>query len=346
MHFTTSGRRMPIKITIIKSRLSYRIGVLILLTLLLLAASAWGLCAGSIKLSFSEIIDAMNSGVGVARQIVWDIRLPRVILCAIVGAALALSGAILQGIMRNPLASPNIIGVTSGGGLAAVLILVVFPAYSQYLVWAAFGGALTAALAIYLVAWNHGAQPIKLILSGVAISSLLGAAITAILLFNPERVIGVLDFSVGSLSSCSWSHLKSIWPYALSGGILALLGARDLNIIALGDEVATGLGQRVELSRFIFLAVAALLAASAVSVVGLLGFVGLVAPHMIRIIIGADFRWLMPGCAIFGAALLITCDTIGRLVMAPLELPAGVIMALIGPPFFLWLLKTRLKHET
>ncbi len=329
----------------ISNHLLYKIGIIILLVLFLLAMLFWGLSSGASKLSYQQIIRALMTQDGVEYQIIWNIRLPRVILAAIVGASLAISGAILQGVMRNPLASPNIIGVTSGGGLAAVLVLVMFPAYSHHLTWFAFIGALGTALTIYLVAWNRGAQPMRLILSGVAISSLLGAAITAILLFNPDRVIGVLDFTVGSLSARSWPHLQAVWPFALSGGILAFLGMRDLNIIALGEEVAAGLGQRVELSRFIFLAIAALLAASAVSVAGLLGFIGLVAPHMIRIIIGADFRWLMPGCAIFGAALLILCDTIGRLVMAPLELPAGVIMALIGPPFFLWLLRRRLKYE-
>ena len=182
---------------------------------------------------------------------------------------------------------------------------------------------------------------VRPLLSGVAIGSMLGAASSTILLFNAEKVAGILDFTVGSLSTRSWPQFRLVWPYMLGGFLVSWLASSRLNILMLGDEVAAGLGIRVERVRLLLLSAAALLAAAAVSVAGLLGFVGLIAPHIVRLLIGSDSRFLVPGAALFGAALVVGCDTIGRMVMDPSELPAGVIMSLLGPPFFLYLLRRR-----
>ena len=243
--------------------------------------------------------------------------------------------------MRNPLASPGIIGVSSGAGLAAVVALMIFPALSGWLIPVAFGGAFITATAVYLLAWKRGVEPVRLLLAGVAVSSLLGAMSTAIMLFNSEKVAGILDFAIGSLSTRSWPQLELVAPYIIAGLAVAVIIAPKLNILGLGDEIAVGLGMNVERMRLCFIALAALLAGAAVSVVGLLGFVGLIAPHIVRMIIGGDSKFLIPGAAIFGAVLVVASDTAGRVVIAPEELPLGIIMALLGPPFFLWLLRRR-----
>ena len=315
---------------------------LVLVLLLVLAAGSmlWSLKLGSLKLSAAQILETLwNQTGGIRYQIVCNIRLPRILCGALVGAALAVSGAILQGVMRNPLAAPGIIGVSAGGGLAGILVLLALPQFSVLLVPAAFVGALLTALLVYMLAWKQGVSPVRLILAGVAVAAMLGAVSSAILLFNAEKAGGVLDFTIGSLTARSWKHLQLSSWYLLAGLAGAFLFSEKLNVLALGDEVAKGLGLHVERVRFFFIAVAALLAAGAVSIAGLLGFVGLIAPHIVRIVIGSDNRFLLPCSALFGAFLVTACDTAGRLVIEPSELPAGIIMALLGPPFFLWLLR-------
>lgn len=335
------------KLSRLRTCKSYQSIVLILLLLFVAASFLAGMRCGSLQLSFGGILSTLwdGSAEDVNYQILCNIRLPRVLLGGLVGAALAISGAILQGVMRNPLAAPGIIGVSAGGGLAGILIMLVLPQFSGMLIPAAFCGALATAVCVYLLAWKRGVNPVRLILSGVAVASMLGAVSSTVLILNAEKVAGILDFTVGSLSARSWDQLHLVKWYLFGGYLAAMLLAQKLNILTLGDEIATGLGVRVERLRFLLLAVSALLAASAVSVVGMLGFVGLIAPHIVRLILGSDFRFLIPGCALFGAGMVILCDTVGRMVMDPMELPVGVIMSLLGPPFFLYLLR-RGRNET
>ncbi len=308
------------------------------LALLLAFTLLGGLFFGAVRLGHGEVFRLLLFPDGsVDSRILHEIRLPRVLLGALVGASLAVSGAILQGIMRNALASPGIIGVSAGGGLAGVLLLLALPGLGVYLVPGVFLGALAAALAVYLLAWKQGLDPVRLILSGVAMASMLGALTSMLLLFFPDRVPGVLDFMIGSFSGASWERVRTALCYAPVGLLFAGLLAKSLNVLTLGDETAASLGLCVERTRLLLLATAALLAATAVSVAGLLGFVGLIAPHMVRLMVGADFRFLIPGAALFGAFLAAGCDILGRLT--PSELPVGLIMALLGPPFFLYLLR-------
>jgi iron complex transport system permease protein len=319
-----------------------KIMLLFVLAILCLASFIISVVKGSHNLTFIEVMKALFiEKDSVSHQIVWNIRLPRTLIAGIVGMCLALSGAILQGVMRNPLAAPNIIGVSSGAGLMAFIILIIFPNYYYLVPAGAFIGALLATLLIYMLAWKNGVQPMRMILAGVAVSSLLGAGINALMIFYPERVIGTVDFLVGGLSARTWPHFHMLWPYAVIGIIMTLLFPQKLNILMLGDEIATGLGVNVERTRMMFIAIAALLAGSAVSVVGLLGFVGLIVPHTARLIIGSDYRYLFPATAILGAAVVMACDTIARLVLDPVEIPVGIIMALLGAPFFLYLLRER-----
>ncbi|MFS8579946.1 MAG: iron ABC transporter permease, partial [Novibacillus thermophilus] len=203
----------------------------------------------------------------------------------------------------------------------------------------AFLGASGAAILIYLLAWRDGVQTVRLILAGVAVSSFLGSGISALLIFFSDRVDGALVFMVGGLSAKSWPELETILPYSVLGLCVALSGSSHLNVLALGDSNARGLGLPVEAVRLIMVATAALLAASAVSVAGLLGFVGLIVPHSVRLLVGSDYRILQPATALMGAAVVTFCDTFARMMFAPLELPVGIIMGVLGAPFFLYLLR-------
>lgn len=317
--------------------------IFVLSTLTIFAAGAF-----VVSLSFGSVdIPAMSILNGAAlnpteRQIIENIRLPRTIVAMLVGINLALSGAILQAVMKNPLADPHIIGISSGAGLFGIFVMLVKGDAGALITPAAFVGAMLAAVLIYVLAWKHGIRPIRVILAGVAVSAFLGAGISAMLIFYSDRVHGALLWMVGGLSARSWNHVAIILPYAIVGTALAMLGTKHLNVLQLGDEVAKGLGQRVDLVRTLMTAVAALLAASAVCVVGLLGFVGLIVPHSARLLIGSDHRWLLPATALLGAAVVTASDTFARTVFAPTELPVGILMAILGAPFFLYLLRREL----
>lgn len=295
---------------------------------------------GSMKISIKDIINVLINDTGDAkRQVIWNIRLPRTIVASLVGMNLALSGAILQAVMRNPLADPHIIGVSSGAGFIGVLILILFPQYEYLVPMGAFIGAMAAAVIIYILAWKDGIKPVRVILAGVAVSSFLGAGISGLMVFHSDKVHGALMFMTGGLSARSWPHVKMILPYTIIGVSLAFLMSEKLNIIVLGDDVARGLGLNVESTRLILTAVAALLAASAVSVVGLLGFVGLIIPHTVRLLIGSDYKYMLPASAFLGAGVVMYSDTFARTVFSPVELPVGIVIAVIGAPFFLYLLR-------
>lgn len=313
-----------------------------LLALLLLLAMLLGASWGAIDvpvLSIPRIL--IERSPELEFQILWNIRLPRVLTGALVGMCLAVSGTLMQCVLRNPLAAPNIIGVSSGAGFVGYGLLILFPSYAQYLPLGAFAGALGTALLVYGLSWQGGAQPSRLIMAGVAVSAFLGAGTSSLMLFFPDRLHGVLVFMVGGLGGISWPSWQMAWPYALVGLLGSLMAGSWLNQHSLGDTVATGLGLRVELSRFCLLALASLLAATAVSVAGLLGFVGLIVPHMVRLWVGPDHRRLLPASALGGAALVTLADLAGRLVLDPMEIPVGIPMALLGGPFFLYLLRTR-----
>lgn len=321
---------------------SARRGILILTILAIAAAAgiAFSIGTGAVAISLEDIWSYLfHDFDGPMKEVIWSIRLPRTLVAALVGVNLALSGAILQGVMRNPLADPHIIGVSSGAGLLGIIILILFPQAWPLLTPAAFVGASVAAAIIYLLAWKQGVQPVRIILAGVAVSAFLGSGISALLTFYSDRVNGALVFLVGGLAAKSWPELQMMLPYSFVGVALALAGSVHLNLLSLGDSNARGLGLKVETTRLVLTAIATLLAASAVSVVGLLGFVGLIVPHSARLLIGSDYRLLLPASALLGAAVVTVCDTLARLMFAPIELPVGIILGALGAPFFLYLLR-------
>lgn len=328
---------------IVKRLAKRRILILLVLAVLACFGGIISIMKGSVNVPLNEIIAAMTGGsAAMHQQIILNIRLPRTIVAGLVGVNLALSGAILQAVMKNPLADPHIIGISAGAGIMGIFIMLLFPDLSWLITPAAFAGAMGAAILIYILAWKNGIQPIRIILAGVAVSAFLGAGISALMIIYSDRVHSALMWMVGGLSARSWPQVMIIWPYTLAGMIFTLLAARHLNILQLGDELAKGLGLRVERTRLILTAAAALLAASAVSVVGLLGFVGLIVPHAARLMIGSDYRYLLPATIFLGAATVMLSDTFARVAFAPVELPVGIIMAAIGAPFFLFLLRREL----
>ncbi len=330
----------------VRERTAYRILILFILTAVMVAGFLVSVSLGALKISVSDVLRAIFiEQEGTNRQIIWNIRLPRTIVAGLVGMCLAISGAILQGVMRNPLAAPNIIGVSSGAAVAAMVVMIVLPHFFYLITPAAFVGAFTATILIYLLAWKNGIKPMRLVLAGVAVSAMLGAGTNAMMIFYPERVQGVIGFMVGGLSARTWKHFNILWPYALGGFVFVNFMAKRLNVLMLGDDVATGLGLRIESTRMVMIGIASLLAAAAVSVVGLLGFVGLIVPHITRLIIGSDYRFLFPGSALLGAGLVIVCDIAARLVFDPVEIPVGIIMAVLGGPFFLYLLRGGLQRD-
>ncbi len=295
---------------------------------------------GSADISFATIMHTLFGSIETTDEmVIWNIRFPRNIVGALVGANLAVAGAILQAVMKNPLADPGIVGVSSGAGLAGVMMLIFLPEATLLLTPVAFVGAMISAAAVYALAWKNGIRPSRIILAGVAVNAFLGSGISALLVFYSDRVQGALLWMVGGLSARSWPQVESLFPYTVLGFVFAICGCKALTILSLGDETARGLGVPVEKVRFSMTAVAALLAAGAVSIAGLIGFVGLVVPHIVRLIIGTDYKYVVPGSAILGAGVLVFCDTLGRVLFSPIEIPAGIIMAFLGAPFFLYLLR-------
>lgn len=317
-----------------------RISIIFIFALFTFSAMIFSLIFGSADISFETVVSTLLGNVeSTDSMVIWNIRFPRNIVGALVGANLAVSGAILQSVMKNPLADPGIVGVSSGAGISGVIMLIFFPEESLLLTPVAFIGAMLSAVAVYALAWKNGIRPNRIILAGVAVNAFLGSGISALLIFYSDKVQGALLWMIGGLSARSWPQVEALFPYTVLGLILALAGSKALTILSLGDETARGLGVPVEKVRFFMTAVAALLAAGSVSIAGLIGFVGLVIPHIVRLMIGTDYKYVIPGSAILGAGVLVFCDTVGRIVFAPVEIPAGIIMASLGAPFFLYLLR-------
>ena len=312
-----------------------------LLAVLLLLTVILALVQGSVSISLTDLWNALrHQGLPIHETIVWDLRLPRIVAALTVGAALGMSGALLQGMLRNGLADPFILGISAGAGLVAIafLTLQVLVPWVPLAAW--MGALLTTALVYGLGRGANGIVVERLILGGVAVSSLLGAVQTTLLLLADDgRIQMALNWLIGSLNGRGWSDLRLAFPYIALALLAGCLLARRLNLLNLGDELAVSLGLSLTRSRLLIGGVATLLAAGAVSIAGLIGFVGLVVPHGIRLLVGSDYRWVIPLSALGGAWVLTLADLVARL--GAVELPVGAVMALLGSPLFIWLLYRR-----
>ena len=278
-----------------------------------------------------------------------EIRLPRIILSFIVGAGLAVAGAVFQGIIRNPMVDPYIIGISAGAGTGVMLALflgieIVIFNFSSLPAFAFLGAVLTVALVYQLARVGNKLPVLTFLLAGVAVSFILNSLMSFLMVIRTENLQQLVYWLMGSLAGASWSDIKMITPYFLIALITILYYLKDLNILLLGEESAAHLGLNVEKLKIILLSAASLLTASVVSVSGSIGFIGLVVPHIARMTIGPDHRRLIPLAAIFGGAFLMIADTFARTVMAPIELPVGIITALAGGPYFIYLLRNKTKN--
>lgn len=282
----------------------------------------------------------IEAGDGNYEFIVNTLRLPRALVAFLVGVALAVSGAILQGLTRNPLAAPDIIGINAGAGLAAVTLIVVFPSVpAAFVPPAAFGGAVAVAGLLYLLAWKGDSSPIRLILIGIGLGAIATAFTTLMITFGEiYEVSQALVWLTGSVYGRSWEQVWPFLPWLVVFVPLALLYSRHLNALNLGDEVATGLGARVERERGLLILASVALAAAAVATAGTVGFVAFIAPHIARQLVGPNHGGLLPVSAMTGGAIVVLADLVGRTVFAPVEIPAGIITSIIGAPYFLYLL--------
>lgn len=318
--------------------------VMLVLLILLGLCSVLSLAVGSAGYSIQEILKALFSQEdSPVKTIVLNLRLPRIILAILIGSSLSAAGALLQSVMRNPLADPGTIGVSAGAGTAATTILLIFPQLSASVPLFAFGGAALACVLIYTMAWKGGVDPTRIILSGVAINSVLGAYNSLLQLMNSDSLEGVLAFMNGSLSGRGWHQVQIAACYASVGLVMAFLCIKSANALQLGEEMAKSLGVKVSLNRVLLSAVAAFLAAATVSVAGMIGFVGLVVPHIARLLVGSDYKVMMPVSVVLGAVVLLVADTVGRTVVPGMEIPVGIVMAVCGGPFFLYLLRKKGK---
>lgn len=297
---------------------------------------------GSVNLSLTEIIQALiNEDNRMVTTIVYKMRLPRNILAALVGANLAVSGVLLQSVMKNPLADPGITGVSSGASVAAIVILLMLPAYTNLLpIFAFLGGAIACAL-VYIMAWKNGLKPERIVLAGVAVNTILGGFISLLSTLFSDKIQSAILWLNGSLATKTWADVELLAGYSIIGLIIALFLVRSTNVLQLGDEAAKNLGFNVNRTRLLISGVAVFLAAISTSVVGIISFVGLIVPHIARMLMRSDHKYTIPFSMVLGGIVLLIADTLARTVGGSIEIPVGVITSIVGGPFFLYLLRKR-----
>ncbi|MBM3605786.1 MAG: iron ABC transporter permease [Alphaproteobacteria bacterium] len=317
------------------------IGAVLLLGLLSVAV-------GTRTVTGPDLLAGLQGATGTVGQAAVAVRVPRSLLAGLAGAALGLSGAVMQGITRNPLADPGILGVNNGAALAVVIGIAWFgmSAASSF-IWVAIMGAGVTALFVYAVGslGRGGATPLKLALAGAATSVAFSSLTLAVVLPRADIAGGVRSWQVGGVGGATYDRIELVVPFLVAGMALSLLSARKLNLLALGDDLAAGLGEKVALARALAALGAILLCGGATAVCGPIGFVGLVVPHACRLTFGVDHRWLLPASALGGAALLVLSDIVGRLVARPSELEVGIVTAMVGAPVFIWIVRRQRVRE-
>ncbi|MFD1433087.1 FecCD family ABC transporter permease [Lacticaseibacillus yichunensis] len=308
---------------------------------LLLAALLCGAMLGSVTIAPHVVLKAMVGQAGPDAPILWTIRFPRVVFSALAGVALAVSGLLLQSVLKNPLADPGIMGISSGAALGAVIVLLVVPVASGVLPLIAFGAGMAAFGAIVVLSWDRQLSPVRLILAGVAVNAMFGVVQAILMTLYSDRLHGVIGWLNGDLSGKSWGQVGLVAAYTLP--VLAVVWWLRplLTLLVLDDEALGDLGIPVRRVRLGVASLAVLLAASVVAQAGLISFVGLIVPHFARLLVGSNYRRLLPLTMVAGALVVTAADTVARLVAAPIEIPIGTVMAIVGGPVFLGMLGRR-----
>lgn len=332
-------RRRPVSV-----RMLALVGLLVVVGLVAIASVTFGV----LDVGWDDLVAALGGAQDTTAQAAVAKREPRTVLGLLVGAALGVSGAVMQGVTRNPLADPEILGVNAGASLA-VVIGIAFLGLASPLgyIWFAMTGAALAAVFVYTVGslGRGGATPLKLALAGAATSVALSALVSAILLPRAQDMETFRFWQIGGVGGGTWAKIALILPFLGAGLVISLLSARALNSLALGDEMAAGLGENVLRARLLAALGGVVLCGAATAIAGPIGFVGLVVPHVVRLLFGVDHRWLIPISALAGAALLTGADVVGRLVGGTEEIQAGIITAIVGAPFFIWIVRRQKVRE-
>lgn len=339
-------------------------------TLALVAAALVQTAAGSYELSGADALaclfdgelwstpstllrlvlgDALGDALGLAPSvplptatlIVWSVRVPRVLLAVLVGANLGISGTIFQAITRNELAGPYLLGVSSGAGLAVLVVLVLVPGLGPHLPLVASGGGIAAFLLVYAIAWSHGTNAIRLVLAGVIVAAVCGSLQTALMLLMRDlaSVQDAVSWTTGSLTGADWQRVRIAMPWTIVTVTLALCSSRQLDVLMLGDAAARSLGMATERTRFWMACIAVLAASTTIAVAGMIGFVGLIVPHVVRTMTGPGSRPMLIGCLFVGPAILASADVVARLLFRPMQIPVGIVTGVLGGSYFLYLMR-------
>ncbi|WP_374238045.1 FecCD family ABC transporter permease [Microbacterium sp. SS28] len=325
-------------------RIAWLGGSVVVLALLCIASIALGVRA----VGLDDILAGLAGNARTVEEAAVVARMPRTVLAILVGAALAIAGATMQAVTRNPLADPGILGVSGGAALAVVVGITLFGVSAPYpMMGFAIAGAAAAAVFVYAVGslGRGGATPLKLALAGAAASAAFMSLVSALMLPRVDLMETFRFWQVGGVGGATWDRIAAVLPVLLLGAVVCLLTARGMNSLALGDDVATGLGEHVARTRLVSSAGAVILCGAAVAVAGPIAFVGLVVPHLCRLLVGTDHRWLLPFAALVGAALLVASDVVGRVVARPEEIQVGIVTAFIGAPFFIWIVRRQKVRE-
>ncbi|WP_083750796.1 FecCD family ABC transporter permease [Kribbella sp. ALI-6-A] len=333
---TTGDHKAP-KIVTNKQRVTW---VTLALVVVVVVGVAWALSIGSQQISLTRLPAAIFKADQPDEMIIQSIRLPRVVLALCVGAALAVAGALMQAVAANPLAAPEIMGVNAGAVLVVVLAITIVPSLSGApTILLAFGGAAAAGISVMMLAGSGRGRisPIRLALAGVTASTLLISLTQVLIIFDENSTDSVLFWLVGGVNFAAWHDIRNLLPWLVLGLIGSFALARPLNLLALGDDMARGLGQNIERTRMFGSALVIVLCGAAVSVAGPVAFIGLIVPHIMRRLVGSSYTVLLPLCAIGGGVLVLYADILSRFVKPPFEVPAGVVTALIGAPIFVYL---------
>ncbi|MDJ0724036.1 MAG: iron ABC transporter permease [Prochloraceae cyanobacterium] len=304
--------------------------------------------SGTAEISLSEVYTALTAFDGSSDLlIVRTVRIPRSLIAIMVGASLGVAGAIMQGLTKNPLASPSILGVNAGASFAVVIATLIFGNNSLYTyAWIAFVGAALSAIAVYSISYlsRGGVTPLNLTISGAALTAFISALTSGILILNQRSLDEIRFWLAGSVAGRELNLLIQTLPYLILGLILAFALSQQITLLSLGENVAKGLGQKTAQIKILAALSIILLAGGSVAIAGPIGFIGLIVPHIVRFFVGFDYRWILPYSAVFGAILLLVADILARIVVKPIELPVGLMMPLIGAPFFILLIKLKVKN--
>ncbi|KAB1435801.1 iron ABC transporter permease [Candidatus Galacturonibacter soehngenii] len=330
--------------SLLKKKVVKAITAFVLTGLVFLLVILWAVNTGSLSIGPKELIEGLFVQYSEKVATIYDLRFPRIIISILLGAALAVSGTLFQAVLKNPLTDPGIIGISGGASFAAVLVTAFFPVLFAYLPLFAFAGGLVAFLIVYTLAWKGGISPLRIILVGIAVSTMFSGLSNAINLMSGGNQSSVASIVEGSITMKTWEDVRTALYYIPICLILSIFLSGKCNLLSLDDKTARGIGVNVDRDRMIISMTAVLLASIATAVVGVVSFLGLIVPHIARILMGHNHKLLLPYSMLLGATIYLIADTVGRAIAAPYEINASIIMAVIGGPFFILLLRRQNKY--